>query len=125
MAKIPQIRGALLEEAILFLLEKVGYSIVEFNPSLSPEETGLKVEVKQLVGVFTRMPSIINGPHTMIAIVHLCEVHEGELALSHEGLALRYWQIDKVQNWHANHKKYAQAAYKIWRSNHLLTSISD
>ena len=41
MASIPQIRGALLEEAILFLLEKVGYSIVEFDPSLSPEETGL------------------------------------------------------------------------------------
>lgn len=41
MASIPQIKGALLEEAILFLLEKVGYSIIEFNPSLPPEETGL------------------------------------------------------------------------------------
>lgn len=41
MASIPQIRGALLEEAILYLLEKVGYSTIEFNPSLPPEETGL------------------------------------------------------------------------------------
>jgi len=89
------------------------------------EETGLKVDVKQLVGVFTRMPSIKNGPHTMIAIVHLCEVQEGELTLSHEGLALRYWQIDSVQNWHANHKKFALAAYEIWQSNSLLSSISD
>jgi hypothetical protein len=41
MASIPQIRGALLEEAILFLLEKVGYTIIEFDPSQPPEETGL------------------------------------------------------------------------------------
>lgn len=41
MASIPQIRGALLEEAILFLLEKVGYSVIEFNPALIPDETGL------------------------------------------------------------------------------------
>lgn len=41
MARIPQIRGALLEEAILFLLEKVGYTIIEFDSSKSPEETGL------------------------------------------------------------------------------------
>lgn len=41
MAKISQIRGALLEEVVLFLLEKVGYSIIEFDPAQRPEETGL------------------------------------------------------------------------------------
>ena len=41
MASIPQIRGALLEEAILFLLEKVGYSIIELDSSQQPEEEGL------------------------------------------------------------------------------------
>lgn len=41
MANISQIRGVLLEEAILFLLEEVGYSIIEFDPSQSPEKTGL------------------------------------------------------------------------------------
>ena len=89
------------------------------------EETGLTVEVKRLVGVFTRLPSAKNGPHTMIAIVHLCEVIDGELTLSHEGLALRYWTIDDVKNWHATHEKYARAAYDMWRSNDYLPSISD
>jgi ADP-ribose pyrophosphatase YjhB (NUDIX family) len=89
------------------------------------EETGLGIEVKQLVGVFTRMPNARNGPHTMIAIVHLCEVVGGELTLSHEGSALRYWSIDEVQNWHAIHERYARAAYEMWKSEHLLPAISD
>jgi ADP-ribose pyrophosphatase YjhB (NUDIX family) len=89
------------------------------------EETGLEVNVKQLVGVFTRMPSAKNGPHTMIAVVHLCEVVGGELTLSHEGLALRYWPIDEIQRWHATHERYARAAYEMWASERLLPAVSD
>ena len=89
------------------------------------EETGLEITVKQLVGVFTRMPSIENGPHTMIAIVHLCEITGGELTLSHEGTALRYWQIDEMQNWHAAHERYARVAYEMWKSEHPLPAVSD
>ena len=89
------------------------------------EETGLEVEVTGLVGVFTRLPSASNGPHTMIAIVHLCQPVGGELTLSHEGLALRYWPVDEVQDWHANHKKYARAAYEMWRVEGVRPAISD
>jgi len=89
------------------------------------EETGLEVEVKQFVGVFTRMPSATNGPHTMIAVVHLCEIVSGTLTLSHEGTALRYWRIEEMQDWHATHEKYARAAYAMWKSEQLLPAISD
>ncbi len=89
------------------------------------EETGLEIEIKQLVGVFTRMPGAQNGPHTMIAVVHLCEVVGGELTLSHEGSALRYWPIDEIQGWHANHERYARAARKVWQAERLLPAISD
>jgi ADP-ribose pyrophosphatase YjhB (NUDIX family) len=89
------------------------------------EETGLEIEVKQLVGVFTRLPSAKNGPYTMVAVVHLCEVLGGELTLSHEGSALRYWAIDGVRNWHLNHEKYARAAYEMWQSERLLPAVSD
>ena len=89
------------------------------------EETGLEVAVNQLVGVFTRKASAKNGPHTMVAIVHLCEVTGGELTLSHEGLALDYWPIDKMGNWHPNHDKYARAAHRMWESDRLLPAISD
>ncbi len=89
------------------------------------EETGLEVEVKQFVGVFTRKASVKNGPHTMVAVVHLCQIVGGELTLSHEGSALRYWPIEDMDNWHPNHDKYARAAHKMWQSNHLLPAISD
>lgn len=89
------------------------------------EETGLEVEVLRLVGVFTRMPGGRNGPHTMIAVVHLCETVGGELTLSHEGSALRYWPIDQVQNWHATHQRYAVEAHRIWRSERWLPAVSD
>jgi ADP-ribose pyrophosphatase YjhB (NUDIX family) len=88
------------------------------------EETGLEVEVKQLVGVFTRMPSQRFGPHTLIAIVHLCEVVGGQLKLSHEGLDLRYWSIEEMTNWHGIHEKYARAAYKMWQAV-LMAAVSD
>lgn len=42
MASISQIRGALFEEAVLFLLEKVGYQTIEADPSLLPNVTGLR-----------------------------------------------------------------------------------
>ncbi|MDY6878258.1 MAG: NUDIX hydrolase N-terminal domain-containing protein [Chloroflexota bacterium] len=89
------------------------------------EETGLEIEVKQLVGIFTRMPSAKNGPHTMIAVVHLCEVVGGELTLSHEGTALCYWSIDEMQDWYATHERYARAAYEAWKSKRPLPAISD
>ena len=89
------------------------------------EETGLDVEVRQLVGVLTRLPSMENGPHTTIAVLHLCEVIDGKLTLSHEGAALRYWPIDEVPKWHATHERYARAAYEMWSSDRLLPAISD
>ena len=89
------------------------------------EETGLEVEVAGLVGVFTRLPSAANGPHTMIAVVHLCRVVGGELSLSHEGTELAYRSIEEVQNWHATHRQYAIAAHEMWLSGIPAASISD
>jgi ADP-ribose pyrophosphatase YjhB (NUDIX family) len=89
------------------------------------EETGLEVEVRRLVGLFTRMPSAENGPHTLVAVVHLCDVVGGELTLSHEGTDLRYWPIEKMEAWHADHERYARAAHAAWRSEDLLPAVSD
>ena len=74
------------------------------------EETGLDVKITRLVGVFTRKASARYGPHSMIAIVHLCEVTGGELTLSHEGSGLKYWPIDEVTDWHATQEKYARGS---------------
>jgi ADP-ribose pyrophosphatase YjhB (NUDIX family) len=89
------------------------------------EETGLVVYSRQLVGVFTRRADAANGPHTQIAVTHWCEVAGGELALSPEGLALRYWPIDQVPRWHATHAIYAHAAYALWQAKGELPALSD
>lgn len=88
------------------------------------EETGLEIKVNQLVGVFTRKPSLAMGVHTTVSIVHLCEVVSGKLKTSHEGHALKYWAIDDMKNWHATHEINARASYKMWKSKSLIPSVS-
>lgn len=89
------------------------------------EETGLEVAVKQLVGVFSRKASARNGLHSMVAIVHLCDISGGKLTLSPEGLALEYWSLADVPQWHPNHDKIARAAREMWAAEQLLPAISD
>lgn len=89
------------------------------------EETGLDVEVTGLVGVFTRLPGERTGPHTAIAIVHLCEPVGGELTLSHEGRSLRYRRIADVRDWFGAHERYARAAQRMREADRPLPSISD
>jgi len=89
------------------------------------EETGLEVRVTCLVGVFTRKASARHGPHTMIAIVHLCEITGGKLTLSHEGSGLKYWPINEVMDWHATHEEYARAAFEMWQADACLPATSN
>ncbi len=56
--------------------------------------------------------------------MHLCEVAGGELTLSHEGLALRYWSLHEVPRWLGGTKKRARAAYALWASEGV-TIVSD
>lgn len=78
------------------------------------EETGLEVKPLQLVDVFTRKPGMGYGPHTAVAIVYLCEAMGGTLRGSHEGLEVRYWQIEEVPGWHELHQTYAEASRAAW-----------
>lgn len=79
------------------------------------EETGLTVTPIQLVDVFYRAAGAYQGTHALIAVVYLCERIAGEITLSHEHLAARYWPIDMVMTWHANHREYAVAAHAVWQ----------
>jgi len=82
------------------------------------EETGLDVQVLQLVDVFFR-PASEHNLHSLIAIVYLCEIVGGTLQLSHEHLDARYWRIEEVPIWHATHQEYAEAAYKLWQARSI------
>jgi len=89
------------------------------------EETGLVVVIRQLVGVFSRAAGTKDSLHSLIAVVHLCEVVGGKLTLSHEGRDLRYWALDEVPKWHGHHERMARAARAMWLSGGNAPSVSD
>jgi ADP-ribose pyrophosphatase YjhB (NUDIX family) len=78
------------------------------------EEVGLEVRIVRLVDVLTRLPSAETGPHTAVAVIYLCEITGGEIALSHECLDARCWRIENVPIWHELHQRYAEAARDCW-----------
>lgn len=78
------------------------------------EELALQVEPVQLVDVMFRPASADWGPHAVVSIVYLCEVRGGEIALSHEVLAARFWTVEDVPVWHKDHLKFAKAARAVW-----------
>ncbi|HZG65963.1 MAG TPA: NUDIX hydrolase N-terminal domain-containing protein [Herpetosiphonaceae bacterium] len=83
------------------------------------EETGLEVRPLALIDVFTRLPSVHGGVHTSIAVVYRCEITGGTMGLSHESLDVRYWFIDDVPVWHAEHEEYARAAFAHWQAEQV------
>jgi 8-oxo-dGTP pyrophosphatase MutT (NUDIX family) len=74
------------------------------------EETGLDVKILELVGIYTRLPSIEWGLFTIVSTVYLCEVTGGTLQNSHEDLGLEYWNIEDVPVWHGNQEQQARDA---------------
>ncbi len=78
------------------------------------EELGLEVEPLQLVDVMFRPASANYGPHAVVSVVYLCRVRSGEITLSHEVLAARYWALADVPVWHKDHLKFARAAHDVW-----------
>ena len=78
------------------------------------EETGLSVDVRQLLGVFTRQPGE-HGPHCLVVHLYLCAERSGDLETSHEGTELRYWHPEDVPEWHRNHRRLARCAQEAVR----------
>ncbi|HSK92182.1 MAG TPA: NUDIX hydrolase N-terminal domain-containing protein [Euzebyales bacterium] len=79
------------------------------------EETGLRIAVRDLVGVIPRAASAELGPHAIVAVVYLCEVVGGRQRLSHEVTELAYRDIDGIAPWHKNHEQYARRALAVHR----------
>lgn len=77
------------------------------------EETGLKVEVKELIEIFTRKPGDLGQPHTSYHPLFVCEILEGEMQKSFESLELRFFHLNEVETWHGDHYEMAKKAYSL------------
>lgn len=80
------------------------------------EETGLRIEPAELVGIYTRRPGQY-GPHCLVIHLYLCTENGGELDVSHEGTELRYRRVDDVTDWHKNHADMARDAHEAWQDS--------
>jgi ADP-ribose pyrophosphatase YjhB (NUDIX family) len=79
------------------------------------EEVGLTATIDDLIGVYGRQASSVNGPHGCVAILYLCSVAPGPITISHEAIDGRYCDIDAVEGWHKNHEHYARTALAFKR----------
>jgi ADP-ribose pyrophosphatase YjhB (NUDIX family) len=99
-------------------LQDVGESPEECALREAREETGLEVQVLELVDVFTRLPRAEYTPFTLVSVVYLCEVIGGKLQSSHEDLGLKYWNLEEVPIWHGDQEVQARAARQKWLARH-------
>ena len=78
------------------------------------EETGLEVEVRALVDVFSVMPGEYGQPNTLYALVFLCKVTGGTLTPSHETPVVGYYDHKAITDWHFDHGLRLERAYQYW-----------
>ncbi len=69
------------------------------------EETGLKVEIEQQIGIVSRKPnqSVLYASYH---IIYKCKILEGTIKKSHESEEVAWKQISKIKNWHYDHKNW-------------------
>jgi 8-oxo-dGTP pyrophosphatase MutT (NUDIX family) len=78
------------------------------------EETGFKVEVKDLIRLGTRMPGDFGLPHTTYHLEYFCEIVDGAIAESHETVNIGFYPIEAERNWHRDHHIEALAALDFY-----------
>lgn len=81
------------------------------------EETGLKVEVKGIIDIFTRLPGEYRQPHTTYHILYHCEVIGGELKKSFESSEVGFYNYNEISKWHKDHSNMAKKACNLLKYN--------
>jgi 8-oxo-dGTP pyrophosphatase MutT (NUDIX family) len=102
-----------------------GYAEVNMTPQDNCrrevwEETGLEVEVGDLVDVFCTLPGQYSLPNTVYILVYLCNVTGGTLTPSHETPVVGFYDHTSVTDWHTNHAERVERAYRYWIKHYRL-----
>ena len=79
------------------------------------EELGLRVEVKEIIDVFGRMPGAFGQVHTSCHLLFYCEQElTTPFSYSDEMLEAGFFGIGQVRDWHRDHAQMAAASEKWW-----------
>lgn len=76
------------------------------------EETGLDIEVGNIIDVFTQRPGDYGIPHSSHHLLFSCKVIGGELKKSFESNELGYYEYEKLVGWHRDHFEMVDRAKK-------------
>jgi 8-oxo-dGTP pyrophosphatase MutT (NUDIX family) len=83
------------------------------------EETGLEVEILELVGVYSAFPAMRTTRPKLVIPLYLCGITGGTLRSSHEDLRLQFWKLEDVPAWSGSHEpEMARAAHQRWLKRH-------
>ena len=74
------------------------------------EETGLDIDIVELIDAYRLPLGTSYDPHGAITLLYRCIPISGELKLSEEGLNLQWQQIEAVPDWFFDHKRSALEA---------------
>ena len=78
------------------------------------EETGLIIEVENLIRLGTRMPGDFGLPHTTYHLEFIGKVVGGTISKSHETTNVGFYPAEAERNWHLDHQAEALAALEFW-----------
>lgn len=81
------------------------------------EETGLDVDIVELLDLYYTAPGGVYGPHGAVGVIYRCQPTGGTLEVSEEGEELAYRDVEAVPDWHRNHAEVAADARAIWESS--------
>ena len=74
------------------------------------EETGLNVEVKDIIDIFTRRPGDYGQPHTSYHILFYCKLIDGSQKISCESLEIGFYDFRQISGWHRDHSEMIEKA---------------
>jgi len=74
------------------------------------EETGLNVEVKDIIDIFTRRPRDYGQPHTSYHILFYCKLIDGSQKISCESLEIGFYDFRQISGWHRDHFEMIEKA---------------
>ncbi len=81
------------------------------------EEASLKVRVEGIIEIFSRPAGQFNQPHSSCHILYFCLADAGDPKKSHESLQLGFFGLEEIQNWHRDHRLWAEKAFRFYRAN--------
>lgn len=78
------------------------------------EETGLEVEIDELIDIFCVLPGEFGQPHTIYSLLFLARQTGGSLTPSHETPEIAFRDLASTTDWHFDHQRRAERAQTRW-----------